>query len=223
MEKISKADPQNALLGRQNRVRLQAEIIRDNSLTASGLLSRKIGGPSVFPPMPADVAALSYANNFKWKASTGADRFRRGMYTFFKRTAPHPNLTTFDCPDSNTTCVERRASNTPLQALTTLNNEVFVESAQARARRVVSETHADDQARLTRAFRLCVARTPNSQELDGFAGLLEAARKWYTTHGDDAKKLVGRYASKNTPPAESAAWVATCRIMLNMDEFITRE
>ena len=220
---LAEADPQNALLTRQNRVRLQAEIIRDNSLTASGLLARKIGGPSVFPPMPADVAALSYANNFKWKASTGADRFRRGLYTFFKRTAPHPNLTTFDCPDSNTTCVERRASNTPLQALTTLNNEVFVEASQAMARRVIGEQHADDQARLTRAFRFCVARQPAAGELDGFAGLLADARTWYTDHAEDAGKLVGNYATKGTSAAESAAWVATCRIMLNMDEFITRD
>jgi len=220
---LAKADPQNALLSRQNRVRLQAEIIRDNSLTASGLLSRKIGGPSVFPPMPADVAALSYANNFKWNASKGADRFRRGLYTFFKRTAPHPNLTTFDCPDSNTTCVERRASNTPLQALTTLNNEVFVEASQALARRVIGEQHADDQARLTRAFRFCVARRPVAKELAGLAGLLRDARRWYTDHTKDAGKLVGNYATKGTSASESAAWVATCRIMLNMDEFITRE
>ncbi|HCK55767.1 MAG TPA: hypothetical protein DIC23_21345, partial [Planctomycetaceae bacterium] len=179
--------------------------------------------PSVFPPMPADVAALSYANNFKWKASQGPDRFRRGLYTFFKRTAPHPNLTTFDCPDSNTTCVERRASNTPLQALTTLNNEVFVESSQAMARRIVTEKHPDDRRRLVRAFRLCVARSPSKQELDGFADLLGTAREWYSDHAEDAKKLVGKYAAKDTSNSESAAWVATCRIMLNMDEFITRE
>jgi mono/diheme cytochrome c family protein len=220
---LAQSDPQNALLGRQTRFRLQAEIIRDNSLTAAGLLSHKLGGPSVFPPMPADVAALSYANNFKWKASQGADRFRRGMYTFFKRTAPHPNLVTFDCPDSNTTCVQRRASNTPLQALTTLNNEVFVEASQALARRVLGETHADDQSRLARAFRLCVARHPGPKELAGFDGLLKVARKWYSSHADDAKSLVGNYPTKGTAAAESAAWVATCRIMLNMDEFITRE
>ncbi len=220
---LAQSDSQNTLLGRQTRFRLQAEIIRDNSLTAAGLLSRKIGGPSVFPPMPADVAALSYANNFKWKASQGADRFRRGMYTFFKRTAPHPNLVTFDCPDSNTTCVQRRASNTPLQALTTLNNEVFVETSQALARRVLGETHANDQSRLARAFRLCVARPPGSKELAEFDGLLKVARTWYSSHAEDAKSLVGNYPTTETPHAESAAWVATCRIMLNMDEFITRE
>ncbi|MBQ17364.1 MAG: hypothetical protein CMJ65_09595 [Planctomycetaceae bacterium] len=220
---LAKADPQNRWLGRQNRVRLEAEIVRDNSLAASGLLSRKIGGPSVFPPMPADVAAVSYANNFKWKTSTGEDRYRRGMYTFFKRTAPHPNLTAFDCPDSNTTCVERRASNTPLQALTTLNNEVYVEASRALARRVLDEQHSNDPGRLSRAFQLCVTRPAAAREIEGFADLLVAARTWYQAHGDDAKKLVGSYTAKSSSAEELAAWVATCRIMLNMDEFITRE
>src|SRR6185437_3611092 len=105
---LIEADPQNLWLARQNRLRAEGEIVRDISLDAAGLLSRKIGGPSVFPPLPPGIAELSYAGNFKWTASTGADRYRRGMYTFFKRTAPHPNLTTFDCPDANLTCVERR-------------------------------------------------------------------------------------------------------------------
>ena len=111
---LSEIDPNNHLLHRQNRFRVQAETIRDLTLAASGQLSAKIGGPSVFPPLPPGVAELSYANNFKWKTSNGEDQFRRGMYTFFKRTSPHPNLITFDCPDSNVTCVKRNISNTPL-------------------------------------------------------------------------------------------------------------
>jgi hypothetical protein len=107
--------------------------------------------------------------------------------------------------------------------LTTLNNEVFVEASQALARRVLGETHANDQSRLARAFRLCVARPPGSKELAEFDGLLKVARTWYSSHADDAKSLVGNYPTKGTAHAESAAWVATCRIMLNMDEFITRE
>ena len=107
--------------------------------------------------------------------------------------------------------------------MTTLNNEVYVEASQAMARRVLGEKHVDDRGRLTRAFRLCVSRPPNSEELRGFAGLLEASRKWYTEHADNAKSLVGNYNTKGTATDESAAWVATCRIMLNMDEFITRE
>lgn len=220
----SQRDPENRWLGRQNRFRVEAEIIRDNSLAAAGLLSAKVGGPSVFPPMPADVAALSYANNFKWKTSGGPDRFRRGLYTFFKRTAPHPNLTTFDCPDSNTTCVERRASNTPLQALATLNNEVYVEASRSLARRVlVDQAPKNDPQRITIAFRHCVARPPTSEEVQGLSELLVTARTWYSDHAEGAKTLVGGYTVKGISPAENAAWVATCRILLNMDEFITRE
>jgi hypothetical protein len=216
-------DPRNDLLHRQNRVRVEAEIIRDLHLAAGGLLSRKIGGPSVFPPMPPDVAALSYANNFKWNTSEGADRYRRGMYTFFKRTAPHPNLMTFDCPDSNVTTVERRTSNTPLMALTTLNNEVFVEAAQALAARLLTSAETTDTDRLTLAFRLCIARPPTESELSDFQQLLDDSRAWYREHPDDAKELNGNASPSNVPAAEAAAWVATARIIMNLDEFITRD
>jgi len=193
-------------------------------LAASGLLTRKIGGPSVYPPMPADVAALSYANNFKWTTSQGDDRYRRGMYTFFKRTSPHPNLIAFDCPDANTTNVQRWASNTPIQALTTLNNEVFVESARAMARRVLTAAAVSTDAdRITYAFRLCVARAPSEAERDRFVRLLSKARAWYAERPEPAKELVGQYQPDGVTPVEAAAWVATARILLNMDEFITRE
>lgn len=221
---LVETDPQNKLLARQNRFRVEAEIVRDVYLEAAGLLSHKIGGPSVFPPMPADVAALSYAGNFRWNISKGEDRFRRGMYTFFKRTAPHPNLTTFDCPDSNTTNVKRRNSNTPLMALTTLNNIVFVESSQAMAKRILNEKNLQTDAdRIRRAFRLCVARPPSDAETEEIHGLLEESRRWYSDHPKEAAKLVGEYGPKDAPPAEAAAWTATCRIIMNVDEFLTRE
>jgi mono/diheme cytochrome c family protein len=221
---LEEIDPQNRLLARQNRFRVEAEIVRDVYLEAAGLLSKKIGGPSVFPPMPPDVAALSYAGNFKWKTSPGEDRYRRGMYTFFKRTAPHPNLTTFDCPDSNTTSVQRRTSNTPLMALTTLNNAVFVEASQALAKRVLTEkTLQTDEARLRRAIRLCVSRQPTAKELTAFHTLLESSRRWYAGHPKEAAKLVGKYQPKDVSPTEAAAWVATCRMVMNVDEFLTRE
>jgi hypothetical protein len=219
---LFETDPLNDLFHRQNRYRVEAEIVSDLALSAAGLLADSVGGPSVYPPLPADIAELSYANNFKWTNSTGPDRYRRGMYTFFKRTAPHPNLTTFDSPDSNTTCLARQASNTPLQALTTLNNEVFAEAAQAFARRVLSEP-GDDRARLGRALRRCVIRHPAEGEIATFNDLLSAARAWYATHAEDAKAVVGSYAVAEVAPAENAAWVATVRIMLNLDEFLTRE
>ncbi len=163
---MAEIDPTNALLHRQNRFRVEGEIVRDLTLAVAGMLSPKIGGPSVFPPLPPGIAELSYANNFKWNTSAGDDRYRRGMYTFFKRTAPHPNLTTFDCPDSNTTCIVRQTSNTPLQALVTLNNECYVEAAQGLARRLL-ETAPNDSERLTLGMRLCVARPPTERGAGG--------------------------------------------------------
>ncbi len=215
-------DPQNFLLHRQNRFRVEAEIVRDVALAASGLLSRKIGGPSVYPPMPADIAALSYANNFKWANSPGEDRYRRGLYTYFKRTAPYPGLAGFDCPDGNTTCVQRRTSNTPLQALTLLNNEVFAEAAQAMAARVLGAKEGD-AARLEWAFRLCAARKPGVTELVRLAELLGATREVYRGKPEEAKKMAGPRAPKGLSPEEAAAWTAVCRVLLNLDEFLTRE
>ena len=213
-------DETNRLLARQNRVRVEAEIVRDLYLHVSGLLSEKTGGPSVFPPLPPGVAELSYANNFKWKTSEGEDRYRRGMYTFFKRTAPHPTLLSFDCPDSNTTNLLRSVSNTPLQALTTLNNDVFTESAQAMARRVLTEGGETDEERLQFAMRLCISRHPGADEIDRFEILLSKSREYYEGNEENAKKLASRHLAKDIPPAEFAAWVATLRIVLNLDEFI---
>lgn len=218
-------DPQNVWLARQNRLRVEGEIVRDISLDVAGLLSRKVGGPSVFPPLPPGIAELSYAGNFKWTVSSGEDRLRRGMYTFFKRTSPHPNLTTFDCPDANLTCIERQASNTPLQALVTLNNETFAEAARGLAKRLLyTDTAADDDpVRLARGFRLCVARTPTAAEQAELNRLLADAVEWYRAHPDQAKPLIGTDAIPGVAPETNAAWVATARILLNLDEFITRE
>ncbi|HND54680.1 MAG TPA: DUF1553 domain-containing protein, partial [Pirellulaceae bacterium] len=195
-------DPSNELLARQNRPRVEGEVVRDLALDAAGLLSPKVGGPSVFPPMPADLAKLSYANSFSWTDSKGEDRYRRGMYTFFKRTIPHPTLMTFDCPDANVACVHRSVSNTPLQALTLLNNESFVEAAQALAKRVLAGGQANDggdSARLERAIRLCLVRRPSTDEVERFAGLLAAARTYYAGHEDAAKQIVGQHAAPGVP------------------------
>jgi hypothetical protein len=220
---LQSVDPTNRLLARQNRLRVEAEVVRDLYLAVSGLLSGKVGGPSVFPPLPSGVADLSYNNNFKWKTSDGEDRYRRGMYTFFKRTSPHPTLISFDCPDSNTSRLERDASNTPLQALTTLNNDVFVEAAQGMAQRVLTEAGADDNERLTYALRLCIARQPDDAEVGRFADLLDLSRTYYKAHPDEATQTITRHAADEVTPEENAAWVATMRIVLNLDEFIVRD
>lgn len=220
---LAETDPLNDSFHRQNRHRVEAETVRDLTLSVAGMLSAKIGGPSVFPPMPEDIAALSYANNFKWSTSEGEDRYRRGMYTFFKRTAPFPDLTTFDCPDANTTCIERRASNTPLQALTTLNNDTFAEASRALARRALTGNATDDASRMAMAIRWCVARPPSPQELAAFGELLGESRAWYATRSEDAVAAVGEYKIEGVAPAENASWIATVRMMLNLDEFLTRE
>jgi hypothetical protein len=220
---LIEVDPRNVWLARQNRVRVDGEIVRDISLDAAGLLSRKIGGPSVYPPLPPGVAELSYAGNFKWNESTGEDRYRRGMYTFFKRTAPHPNLIVFDCPDANLTNVERQTSNTPLQALTTLNNAVFAEASRALARRMFADAADDDRTRLAAAFRRCMARPANDDELRELTDLLAASGQWYRDHPDQAPQLIGPDAAPGVPPDQNAAGIAVARILLNLDEFLTRE
>jgi hypothetical protein len=257
---LAERDPDNALLARQNRFRVESEIVRDLHLAVSGLLSPKIGGPSVFPPMPEDLAKLSYANSFSWTNSAGEDRYRRGMYTFFKRTIPHPNQMTFDAPDANVACVARTLSNTPLQALTLLNNESHVEAAQALARRLLERpapppavasgtagqtprlpagsepgpaATAPDSAtlpaangdvdRLCFALRLCVARPPRSEEVSALQQVLASSRQYYAAHAAEAALLIGKPTPKGVAPAEAAAWVATVRVILNLDEFMTRE
>src|SRR4030095_5257010 len=222
LPELPDVDPENRLLARQGRFRVESEIVRDLHLAVSGLLSLKIGGPSVFPPMPEDLAKLSYANNFTWKNSEGEDRYRRGMYTFFKRTIPHPNLMTFDSPDANVACVARTVSNTPLQALMLLNNESHMEAAQALACQVIAGG-GDETSRLAQAMRICVARMPTEQELNSLRGVLATAREYYAMHRDEAARLVGRHMPGNTAPDEAAAWVAALRVVLNLDEFITRE
>ncbi|MFT4547952.1 MAG: hypothetical protein ACI9MB_001901, partial [Verrucomicrobiales bacterium] len=217
---LANIDSNNRLLHRQNRPRVEAEIVRDLHLSVSRLLSEKIGGESVFPPIPADVAAQSYASSFKWKTSSGSDRYRRGMYTFFKRTAPDPNLITFDCPDSNLTVTARSNSNTPLMALATLQNEVFHEAAQAFAKNLLENPELKtDAARLTHAFRSCVARPPEPAELATLTSLLKDNRAHYQRDKESASKLA---PAKHPDPIEAAAWVATVRIITNLDEFIVR-
>lgn len=220
---LTVVDPQNKLLARQNRLRVEGEIVRDLHLAAAGLLSPKIGGPSVFPPMPEDIASLSYAGNFKWTTSKGEDGHRRGLYTFFKRTAPHPDLMTFDCPDANTASVKRTVSNTPLQALTTLNAEAFSEAARALAKRVLEAGAANDDERIAMLFRLCVSRSPGEKESKSLRALLYDSRAWYAKHAEDAKTLTSGIETKMATVDELAAWTATSRIVLNLDEFVTRE
>jgi hypothetical protein len=197
---LATIDARNRLLARQNRLRLDAEVVRDVALASSGLLTRTVGGPSVFPPQPNGVYAFTQIPR-NWTASTGPDRYRRGLYTYFWRSAPHPDLTVFDAPDALSACTRRNRSNTPLQALTLLNDEGFFEIAQALAARVCRECHGGQAERIGYAFRLCLGRQPSPRERQALERLLNRL-------------------GEATP---LDAWTSLARVLLNLDEFITRE
>jgi len=219
---LATRDPLNTLLARQNRLRLEAESVRDAYLAASGLLNDKIGGPSIRPPLPADIAALGYANSVKWTESPGTEKNRRGLYIFFQRTVPYPMLMTFDAPDSNATCTRRERSNTPLQALTLLNDPVFFECAQALGRRMAEAPAADATERIRHGFERCFARPPTAEELAQLRKLYDAQLKLVSADVENAAKIAG--AKKDDAKlAEKATLVALGRVMLNLDEFVTRD
>jgi mono/diheme cytochrome c family protein len=215
-------DPNNFLLARQNRLRLEAESVRDAYLAASGLLSRKLGGPSIRPPLPADIAALGYNNSVKWTESPGEDKYRRGLYIFFQRTVPYPMLMTFDAPDSNATCTRRERSNTPLQALTLLNDPVFFECAQALGQRMAEQPAADAMGKIRHGFLRCFARPPTAEELAQLRKLYDAQLKLVSADTESAMKISGA-KKDDTKLAEKATLVALGRVMLNLDEFVTRD
>jgi hypothetical protein len=219
---LAAVDPENHWLGRQQRLRLEAEIIRDEALTASGLLMAKIGGPSVFPPQPEGASKLGQIQR-EWVASEGADRFRRGMYTYFWRSSPHPDLMVFDAPDSTTACTRRNRSNTPLQALTLLNDEGYYEFARGLARRVLRECEAEDSERLNLVFQLCLARSPLPEEVSRINTLLSQQVESFRRSPADALRVTGTDIPAGIDVAQLAAWTSVGRALLNLDEFITRE
>jgi len=218
---LASSDPYNRLLARQVRQRLDAEIVRDACLVASGLFCDKIGGPSVFPPQPDGVMNLGQVKHV-WRTSTGQDRYRRGLYTFWYRATLYPLMTSFDAPDATSTCTRRLKSNTPLQALTLLNDEAFMEFARALAARVLKESPADDSARLDYAFKLCVTRAPSADERAVLAKVLKRELDALKQSPKEAKALSGS-APEGSNVTQLAAWTVVSRVLLNVDEAITRE
>ncbi len=224
-----KSDPGNYLLSRQSRIRLDAEIIRDAALSASGLLSKKIGGPGIRPPQPSGIYAFTQ-NKKNWNTTTGPDRYRRGMYIVFFRSAPYPLFGTFDVPDFQTTCTRRLRSNTPLQALNISNDPAFIEFAQGLALRTIrsipGEANKTLEERIKLAFKLALNRDPNDREfktLKNYA--IEFAKDISTKDdGEDAKSLINEAIIESAIPLnQGAALVAVSRAILNTDNFITRE
>ncbi len=223
-------DPYNRWLARGPRFRVEGELVRDITLAASGLLNPAIGGPSLYAPAPAFLfePPTSYSP-FPWKDVTGADRYRRAFYTFRRRSTPYPMLQTFDTPNGDAACVRRLRSNTPLQALTSLNETLFVESAQALARRALSEGGRSDPDRITHAFRCVLSRHPTERERARLLDLLQRQKQYIAEGWVNALDLsTGRNeVPANLPegvtPAQFAAYTVVSRVLLNLDETITKE
>lgn len=221
-------DPRNRLLSHAPRVRLEAEAIRDQALALSGLLSKKIGGPSVFPPQPAGMWQAAFNGERTWTTSAGEDKYRRGLYTFWRRTVPYPSMTTFDAPSREICAVRRIRTNTPLQALVTLNDPVYVEAAQAIARRVIREGGSSPEDRARFALRLSTGRPAADEQVAALTSLYEAEIKHYRADAKAAAQLAGEIAtddkSKAPKPdvAEAAAWTVVANVLLNLDAVLTR-
>lgn len=222
-------DPRNSLLARGPRFRADAEVVRDIALSVSGLMTHKRGGPSVIPPVPQNVLDINYVYPSYWKPAEGAERYRRTVYGFRKRSMPDPVMSNFDAPNGDFACARRSRSNTPLAALTGLNETIFVESARAFALRVLREAGPSDADRASYAFFLCTSRQPTEVERTAVMDLLQSRRQriadgWLNpreiTTGDPAKlpELPGA-----TTPQDAAAWTLTARVLLNLDETITKK
>jgi hypothetical protein len=210
----AQVDPSNRLLSHQNRLRLEAEAIRDAALTASGLLTPKVGGPSVYPPQPEGAGQFTQIDR-QWKADDGPDRYRRGLYTYFIRSAAHPGLILFDAPIAQESVTRRNRSNTPLQALTLLNDQAQTEFAGALARRIQESADSRD-GRIRNAFEICLARPPRQPEHERMGQFLAHMTDSFASNPDAV-----RSAGKESP--ETAAWAAAARVLINLDEFVTRQ
>ena len=219
-------DPRNRLLSRGPRFRLGAEAIRDQALAASGLLSRKMCGPSVMPYQPAGLWKEAFSRE-SWSNSTGEDRYRRGLYTYWKRTSPYPSMTAFDSTSREVCTVRRIRTNTPLSALVTMNDPVYQECAQALARRIMLDVASDrtPESRASHAFQLVLVRPPSDAELkrlvDLFREEVESFQGDPEAAGKVASSVLGE-VPKDLDPAELAAWTLVSRVLLNLDETLTK-
>lgn len=219
-------DPENVLLARSPRFRLQGEFIRDTALSVSGLLVDRIGGPSVKPYQPPNIwNEVSLNGGLRYGQEKGDSLYRRSMYTYWKRSAPMPNMLIFDAPTREKCTIERPRTNTPLQALVTLNDPQFVEAARAFAQRVIKEGGEDARARIDRAFGLALSRTATEREVEILTRVLAQQRQKFDADPEGVKKLLTVGESKRDEAiaaAEHAAWTVLCQMVLNMDETLTR-
>ncbi|QEL17894.1 DUF1553 domain-containing protein [Limnoglobus roseus] len=221
---LLEADADNRWLSRGPRVRLTAEMVRDQALAVSGLLSSKMYGPSVKPPQPSFGLNAAFGRSMDWTTSTGEDKFRRGIYTEWRRTNPYPSMSTFDAPNRDVCSVRRPRTNTPLQALVTLNDPVYVEASQALARKVVG-SGPSPSARAAFAFRQVASRPASEKEVDRVVKLFEETK---ATYAKDAKKAATMAtdpigpAPKGADVTELAAWTVVANVLLNLDEMLMK-
>ncbi len=227
-EKLEK-DPYNKLLSRGPRFRLPAETVRDNALTFSGLLCRKMSGPPVFPPQPDGLWRSVGRNAPKYVTSHNGDRFRRGVYTYWLRSTPYPGFMNFDAPDRTTCTIKRSRTNTPLQALTLLNDQAYVEMAAALALRIMgNDTHLSAVERVEYAFRLCLSRRPTDMESQHLLEVYQRELQRFQEHPEAVQQLLAGFEQSIQPPspdlprAQWAAWFYLSNILLNLDEVITK-
>ncbi len=219
---LRERDPYNRLLARGPRFRMEAEMLRDVALAVSGLLSEKIGGPSVYPYQPDGIWDVPYSSA-KWEESEGEDRYRRGLYTFIRRSSPYPSMVTFDAPSRETCTIRRTRTNTPLQALNGLNDPVFVEAARALARRVLAEGGEKEDSRVSYAFRVLTAREAPAPQRNQMLQWLQRERTRLQHDPEAASALAGESVGKREDAAEVAAWTLLSNVLLNMDETVTRQ
>jgi hypothetical protein len=218
-------DPVNRLLTRGPRVRLSAEAVRDQALAVGGLLSRKIGGPSVYPVQPKTGLSAAFSSSTDWEPSKGEDRHRRGIYTFWRRSVPYPSMATFDAPDRNVCTVKRVPTNTPLQALVTMNDPVYVEAAQSLARKAVAEGGKTDAERIDWMFRRGLARPVREAESKRLLALLAEAKAKYAADAAKAKSMATEPLGPlpaGADVAELAAWTVVGSVFLNLDEMFLK-
>ena len=216
---LSRLDPTNRLNARQNRFRMDAELVRDQYLAAGGLLNCRVGGPSFYPPLPEGFSQLGFRVN--WRADPLPEQFRRGIYLVVRRNLAYPMFTTFDRPDANVTCTRRERSNTPLQSLTQLNDSLVVASARALAIQIIGRKDQSD--RLQFVFRRCLGRRPTSDEEKSLSALQVRLLAIYSADPQSAIKLMGGRERETTECVRLAAWTVLVRTIMNLDEFVTRE
>ncbi len=218
-------DPRNRLLARAPRVRLEAEMVRDQALACSGLLCRKLGGPSVFPLQPAGLWQAAFNGERTWATSQGQDRYRRALYTFWRRTVPYPSMATFDAPSREICAIKRPRTNTPLQSFVTLTDPVYVEAAQSLARRIVREGGEGAVARARYGLELCLCRPARPEQIEPLVSLYTSELKRYRTDQAGALALATKPLGPLPPgmePAELAAWTTVANVLLNLDGVLTK-